>query len=77
MCIRDSMTLACAKAGKKLIMEYLEDTMGRGWWGSNSFSSYYENLGQNDFPWGMIKVLSCMSTEVQNATGYDLSLIHI
>jgi len=65
------MTLACAKAAKKLIMEYLEETRGRGWWGSNSFADYYENLGTADDPFGMIKVLSCMSTEVQNATGYD------
>ena len=67
-----TITLACAKAAKKLIMEYMEDTMGKGWWGSNSFSSYYDNLGtDSDFPFGMIKVYSCMSTAAQHATGYD------
>ena len=65
------MTLACAKAAKKLTMEYMENTMGKGWWGSNSFSTYYENLGSSADPLNMIKVLSCMSKEVQNATGYD------
>lgn len=65
------MTLACAKAAKKLIMEYLEETRGKGWWGSNDFATYYDNLGGGDDPFSMIKVLSCMSTEAQNATGYD------
>ncbi len=66
------MTLACAKAGKKLIMEYMEEKYGKGWWGSNSFSSYYDNLGGDaDFPFGMIKVLPALAKEVQHATGYD------
>lgn len=66
------MTLACAKAGKKLIMEYMEEKYGKGWWGSNSFSTYYDNLGGDaDFPFGMIKVIPALSKEVQHATGYD------
>ena len=66
------MPLACAKAGKKLIMEYMEEKYGKGWWGSNSFSSYYDNLGGDaDFPFGMIKVLPALAKEVQHATGYD------
>ena len=34
------MTLACMKAAKKLIMEYLEEVSGRGWWGSNEMAVY-------------------------------------
>ncbi len=65
------MTLACMKAAKKLIMEYLEDTSGRGWWGSNSYATYYENLDESDCPWNWITTLPCMAPEVQAATGYD------
>lgn len=65
------MTLACMKASKKLIMEYLEDTRGRGWWGSNDFAEYYENLEDTDCPWNWITVLPVMSERVQKDTGYD------
>ncbi len=65
------MTLACMKAGKKLIFEYLEETRGRGWWGSNDFATYYENLEDEDCPWSWITVLPTMSAQVQKATGYD------
>ena len=52
-------------------MAYLEKTKGQGWWGSESYNSYYENLDNDDNPFGWIKVIPTMSTEVQNATGYD------
>ena len=51
------MTIACHKAAKKVTMEYMEDTMGRGWWGSNSYADYYENLGTGDDPFSYIKVI--------------------
>ena len=65
------MTIACHKAAKKVTMEYMEDTMGRGWWGSNSYADYYENLGGNDDPFSWIKVIPAMSPAAQKATGYD------
>lgn len=65
------MTLCCMKAGKKLLMEFLEDTRGRGWWGDNSSADYYSQLDGSDNPFGWIKVLPCMSTAAQDATGYD------
>ena len=65
------MTLSYMKAAKRATMRYLEKTMGQGWWGSESFSDYYENLGGGDDPFSWIKVIPTMSTEVQNATGYD------
>lgn len=65
------MTLSYMKAAKRATMRYLEKTQGKGWWGSESFASYYDNLGGGDDPFSWIKVIPTMSTEVQNATGYD------
>ncbi|MFA7636453.1 MAG: creatininase family protein [Monoglobales bacterium] len=65
------MTLSYMKAAKRATMRYLEKTQGRGWWGSENYSAYYENLGGGDDPFSWIKVIPTMSTEVQNATGYD------
>lgn len=65
------MTLSYMKAAKRATMRYLEKTQGKGWWGSESYASYYENLGGGDDPFSWIKVIPTMSTEVQNATGYD------
>jgi len=65
------MTLSYMKAAKRATMRYLEKTQGRGWWGSENYASYYENLGGGDDPFSWIKVIPTMSTEVQNETGYD------
>ena len=65
------MTLSYMKAAKRATMAYLEKTKGQGWWGSESYNSYYENLDNDDNPFGWIKVIPTMSTSVQNATGYD------
>ena len=65
------MTLSYMKASQRAIMRYLEKINGRGWWGSESYADYYENLGGGDDPFSWIKVIPTMSTAVQNATGYD------
>lgn len=65
------MTLSYMKAAKRATMAYLEKTKGQGWWGSESYASYYEELEGTNNPFGWIKVIPTMSTEVQNATGYD------
>lgn len=65
------MTLACMKASKKLVFEYLEETRGFGWWGSNTNASFYAELEKTDSPWKWITVLPCMSAAAQDATGYD------
>ncbi|MBE6592006.1 MAG: hypothetical protein E7646_08205 [Ruminococcaceae bacterium] len=65
------MTLSYMKAAKRATMAYMEKTRGQGWWGSESYSSYYDELGGGDDPFSWIKVIPTMSTEVQNATGYD------
>lgn len=65
------MTLSYMKAAKRATMAYLEKTKGQGWWGSESYASYYDELEGDNNPFGWIKVIPTMSTEVQNATGYD------
>lgn len=65
------MTLSYMKAAKRATMRYLEKTQGKGWWGSENYASYYDNLGGGDDPFSWIKVIPTMSAEVQNATGYD------
>ncbi len=65
------MTLSYMKAAKRATMKYMEETLGQGWWGSESYKDYYENLGGGEDPFSWIKVIPTMSTEVQNATGYD------
>ena len=65
------MTLSYMKAAKRATMKYMEETLGQGWWGSESYKDYYENLGGGEDPFSWIKVIPTMNTEVQNATGYD------
>ena len=65
------MTLACMKAGKKVIFEYMEHTKGLGWWGKKESEHFYKTLQEGENPWNWIKVLPCMSKEAQKATGYD------
>ncbi len=65
------MTLSYMKAAKRATMDYLEQTKGRGWWGSESYMDYYENLENDSNPFAWIKVIPTMSTEVQTETGYD------
>ena len=50
-------------------MEYMEETLGRGWWGSDSYASYYEDLGGGDDPFSYIKVLPLIGAEAQKKCG--------
>ena len=60
------------KAAKVVTMEYLEETLGQGWWGSESYKDYYANLDdKNANPFEWIKVVPAISAEAQKATGYD------
>ena len=65
------MTLCYRLAAKRATMKYLEETLGQGWWGSESYASYYDQLEGDNNPFNWIKVIPTMSTAVQNATGYD------
>ncbi len=65
------MTLCYRMAAKRATMAYLEKTLGQGWWGSENYANYYEQLEGDNNPFNWIKVIPTMSTAVQNATGYD------
>lgn len=65
------MTLCYRTAAKRATMEYLEETLGEGWWGSESYADYYEQLEGSNNPFNWIKVIPTMTSEVQTATGYD------
>lgn len=65
------MTLCYKLAAKRATMEYLEETLGEGWWGSENYANYYEELEGANNPFSWIKVIPTMNCEVQNATGYD------
>ncbi len=63
------MTIACHKAAKKVTMEYMEETLGRGWWGSDSYKTYYEDMGTGDDPFSYIKVIPLIGAEAQKECG--------
>ena len=66
------MTIACHKAAKKVTMEYMEDTLGKGWWGSNDYANYYENMGTGDDPFSYIKVIPLIGADAQiKCGGFD------
>ncbi|MCF0146386.1 MAG: creatininase family protein [Eubacterium sp.] len=63
------MTIACHKAAKKVAMEYMEETRGMGWWGSNDFADYYEKLGSDGDPFSFVKVIPLIGPEAQIKNG--------
>lgn len=65
------MTLACMKAAKKLTFEYLEDTVGHGWWGSNENQEFYNQLTKGDNPWNWIRVVYGLTDGARAQTGGD------
>ncbi len=65
------MTLCFRKPAMKIVFEYLEETIGRGWWGDNKNKDFYETLEESDSPWNWIKVIPAMNKEIQHETGYD------
>ncbi|PWM75297.1 MAG: hypothetical protein DBX59_02390 [Bacillota bacterium] len=65
------MTLCYRMAAKRATMEYLEQTLGEGWWGSENYADYYRQLEGENNPFNWIKVIPSMSREVQDETGYD------
>lgn len=49
------MELACRKAARKLIFEYLEETDGYGWWGRRENAGFYDALSAEDNPWNWVR----------------------
>ena len=66
------MTLCYRMAAKRATMEYLEKTLGQGWWGSDSYADYYENLGGGEDPFSYIKVIPLIGADAQiKCGGFD------
>lgn len=63
------MTIACHKAAKKVTMEYMENKFGKGWWGSDDYENYYDDLGTGDDPFSYIKVIPLIGKEAQDKCG--------
>lgn len=63
------MTIACHKAAKKVTMEYLEKTLGKGWWGSSAYATYYDDMGGSDDPFSWLKVVPLMGGGAQERAG--------
>ncbi len=63
------MTIACHKAAKKVAMEYMEDTQGKGWWGSDNQATYYEDMGSEDDPFSYVKVIPLIGADAQRKCG--------
>ena len=49
------MELACMKAARKLVFEFLDTTKGYGWWGKNENKDFYQQLSAEDNPWNWVK----------------------
>lgn len=76
------MTLSLMKAAKELLMEYLEKTRGRGWWGSNQMKDYYKERETAENPLTYIKVIQLLDENAQKEVGgfdhagkYETSLL--
>lgn len=52
------MELACRKAARKLIFEYLEETEGFGWWGKRENAGFYDRLSAEESPWNWVQVIA-------------------
>ena len=66
------MSIACHKAAKKVTMEYMEEKLGEGWWGSDAYASYYEDMGSEDDPFSYIKVIPLIGADAQiKCGGFD------
>lgn len=63
------MTIACHRAAKRIAMEYMEETRGVGWWGSDDYASYYERLGGEGDPFSFIKVIPLIGSDAQRQCG--------
>ena len=65
------MALAAKKAALGVTFKYLEEKLGRGWWGANRMKDYYKKLQSNENPFNWIRVIPLMNAEIQKEYGYD------
>ena len=52
------MELACMKAARKLVFEFLDTTKGYGWWGKNENKEFYQQMSAEDNPWNWVKTIT-------------------
>ena len=70
--------LACMKAARKLIFEYLEEADGYGWWGDNKKGIQYDDVPKTEHPWNWIRVFNGARTDKfpgDHAGKYECSLL--
>ena len=65
------MAVAAKKAALSIIFKFLEDNLGRGWWGNNRMQNYYEKLNSDENPFNWIRIIPLMSPTIQEKMGYD------
>jgi len=51
------MELACMKAARKLVFEFLDTTKGYGWWGKNENKEFYQQMSAEDNPWNWVHTI--------------------
>ena len=61
-----------AFAFEPALLEYMEEKLGKGWWGSDAYASYYEDMGSEDDPFSYIKVIPLIGADAQiKCGGFD------
>ena len=63
------MELACMKAARKLVFEYLDNTKGYGWWGKNENKEFYQQMSAEDNPWNWVKTIRSFSADAKAIYG--------
>ena len=63
------MQLACMKAARKLVFEYLDTTKGYGWWGKNENKDFYQQMSAEDNPWNWVKTIRSFSPQAKEIYG--------
>ena len=63
------MELACMKAARKLVFEYLDNTKGYGWWGKNENKEFYQQMSAEDNPWNWVKTIRSFSANAKAIYG--------
>ena len=63
--------LAFKTAARKCIFDYLEETRGQGWWGSEEMSTYYDQHDQGSDPFSWITFHPLMDEKTIQAFDFD------
>jgi creatinine amidohydrolase/Fe(II)-dependent formamide hydrolase-like protein len=63
------MELACMKAARKLVFEFLDTTKGYGWWGKNENKEFYQQMSAEDNPWNWVKTIRSFSANAKAMYG--------